>query len=218
MRGGNSPGGYWRNLVVCNSNQGTKILIADLMVMASWRMKEIAKFLRLLKKSRYAISDRSLWHWQQQYHEGRPAVLAHHISPRSRTQTAYCLGFQQSGREKLRITRTASVEVYAKYLNEIARTTLRSNPSDLDCSIDFTFFRHFPDAQRKLSTVNSYVRVQRIVFCSMLSSFFLLNIYAKSDFKLPFRFSNQGCSWTRGQSLGLLLLVIGQMVNRPAVL
>ena len=236
-----------RKRCVDSEDEGKKLsreqknLIADRMVMADEEDRK--NFLKLLKKSRYAISDRSLRRWQQRYHEGRAAVLAHHVNPRSEVLTEEhklliagyilrCLdvnepkdnlevcewlkhnldvkvssqtvrlvtrsmGFSSQAvrtkRSGYKLTRTASAELYAKYLNEIARPTLRSNPSELVCSIDFTYTSHFTDAQRKLNIVNSYVRVSAICLCSMLSPFFCLK-YAKSDLKQPFRFSNQGCS------------------------
>ena len=54
--------------------------------------EDCESFLKLLKKSRYAISDRSLRQWQQRYHEGRPAVLEHHVNPRSEENTNCLLG------------------------------------------------------------------------------------------------------------------------------
>ena len=87
-----------------------------------------------------------------------------------------------------KLTRTASAELYAKYLNEIARPTPRSNPSELVFSIDFTSTSHFSDAQRKLNIVRSYVRVS-LVQCCLL--FYLLKVHAKSHLKQPFRFSTQ---------------------------
>ena len=70
-------------------------------------------------------------------------------------------------------TRTASAKLYAKYLNEIARPTLRSNRAILFARWISPYTNHLPMLKR---IVNSYVRVSAICRCSMLSPYFRYNI------------------------------------------